>query len=124
VQIDEAVSDSVTLVGIAHIEAEKVTATTRFKHCCDNSKHVSTEISVLDKHSVAWSVGLLGRGISPSQGCYLHTEQHKQNKRSQTPMPRVGFETTIPDFRANEDSSCLIPRGHWDRFQSSLPTKI
>jgi hypothetical protein len=24
------------------------------------------------------SVGLLGRGISPSQGRYLHTEQHKQ----------------------------------------------
>jgi hypothetical protein len=23
------------------------------KHCCDNSKHVSTEIPVLDKHSVA-----------------------------------------------------------------------
>jgi hypothetical protein len=23
------------------------------------------------------SVGLLGQGISPSQGCYLHTEQHK-----------------------------------------------
>jgi hypothetical protein len=23
------------------------------------------------------SVGLLGRGISPSPGCYLHTEQHK-----------------------------------------------
>jgi hypothetical protein len=25
------------------------------------------------------SAGLLGRGISPSQGCYLHTEQYKQN---------------------------------------------
>jgi hypothetical protein len=23
------------------------------------------------------SVGLLGRGISPSQGCYLHTGQHR-----------------------------------------------
>jgi hypothetical protein len=28
------------------------------------------------------SVGLLGRGISPSQGRYLHTEQHKQEKRA------------------------------------------
>jgi hypothetical protein len=27
------------------------------------------------------SVGLLGRGISPSQGRYLHTEEHKHNKR-------------------------------------------
>jgi hypothetical protein len=37
-------------------------------------------------------VGLLGRGISPSQGRYL----------TQTPMPWVGFEPTIPAFeRAN-----------------------
>jgi hypothetical protein len=42
------------------------------------------------------SVGPLGRGISRSQGVYLHTEQHKQNKRTQTSMPRVGFEPTIP----------------------------
>jgi hypothetical protein len=39
------------------------------------------------------SVGPLGRGISPSQGRYLHTEQHKQ-----TSMPRVGFEPKIPVF--------------------------
>jgi hypothetical protein len=28
------------------------------------------------------SVGLLGGGISPSQGRYLHTGQQKQNKRT------------------------------------------
>jgi hypothetical protein len=44
------------------------------------------------------SIRLLGRGISPSQGRYLHTEQHKQNKRTQTSMPREGFESTIPIF--------------------------
>jgi hypothetical protein len=44
------------------------------------------------------SVGLLGWGISPSQGRYLHTEQHKQNKRTQTSMPQVVFEPTIPAF--------------------------
>jgi hypothetical protein len=44
------------------------------------------------------SVGLLGREISPSQGLYLYTEQHKQNKRTQTSMPRMGFERTIPVF--------------------------
>jgi hypothetical protein len=44
------------------------------------------------------SLGLLGRGISPSQGLYLYTEQHKQNKRTQTSMPRVGLEATIPVF--------------------------
>jgi hypothetical protein len=39
------------------------------------------------------TVGLLGRVIRPSQGLYLHTGQHKQNKRkhTQTSMPRVGF---------------------------------
>jgi hypothetical protein len=38
------------------------------------------------------SVGLLGRGNSPSQGRCVHTE----HKRTQTSMPRVGFEPTIP----------------------------
>jgi hypothetical protein len=42
------------------------------------------------------SVGLLGQGISPSEGRYLHTEQHKQNKHRQ--MSRVGFEPTITVF--------------------------
>jgi hypothetical protein len=47
------------------------------------------------------SVELLGRGISPSHGRYLHTEQH-EHKRTQISMPRVGFEPTIPVFeRAN-----------------------
>jgi hypothetical protein len=31
-------------------------------------------------------------GVTPSQGNYLHTEQHKQNKWTQTIMLRVGFE--------------------------------
>jgi hypothetical protein len=34
-------------------------------------------------------VELLGRGISPSQGRYLHTGQHRQNKRTQTSMPQM-----------------------------------
>jgi hypothetical protein len=42
------------------------------------------------------SVGLLGRGISPSQGRYLHTEQHKQRMHTQTSMSQVGFEPPIP----------------------------
>jgi hypothetical protein len=41
---------------------------------------------------------ILERGISPSQGRYLHTEQHKQNKRTQTSMTRVRFEPKIPVF--------------------------
>jgi hypothetical protein len=37
-------------------------------------------------------------GDQPSQGRCLHTEQHKQNKRTQTSVPRLGFEPTIPVF--------------------------
>jgi hypothetical protein len=48
------------------------------------------------------TVGLLGRVICPSQGRYLHTGQHKQNKRAQTSMPWVGFETTISAFERME----------------------
>jgi hypothetical protein len=41
----------------------------------------------------------LGRGISPSQGRYLHIQQHKSpNKGTQTFIPWVGFEPTIPAF--------------------------
>jgi hypothetical protein len=43
-------------------------------------------------------VRLFGREISPSQGRYLHTEQHKQNKHTRTSMSRVGFKPTIPAF--------------------------
>jgi hypothetical protein len=44
------------------------------------------------------SAELFGRVISPSQGRYLHTGQHKQNKRTQTSMLRMGFESTNPAF--------------------------
>jgi hypothetical protein len=49
-------------------------------------------------HLFTQSVGLLGQGISLSQGCYLYTGQHKQNKRRQTSVPQVGFEPTTPVF--------------------------
>jgi hypothetical protein len=32
-------------------------------------------------------VGLLGQGISQSQGRYLHTEQHKHGLNAQTSVP-------------------------------------
>jgi hypothetical protein len=44
------------------------------------------------------SIEPLGQGISPSQGRYIHTGQHKQNKYTQTSMPWVRFELTIPVF--------------------------
>jgi hypothetical protein len=43
-------------------------------------------------------VGLLGRGISPSQDRYLHRRKQKQKEREQTSMPLVGFEPTVPVF--------------------------
>jgi hypothetical protein len=56
----------------------------------------------LGRFSVFWSsthsVGLLGRGISPSQGRYLHTGQHKHIIKAQTSMPQVRFEPTIQAF--------------------------
>jgi hypothetical protein len=51
---------------------------------------------------------LLGRGISPSQGRYLHTEQHKkENKCIQTSMPRVRFEPKIPVFERSKTVHAL-----------------
>jgi hypothetical protein len=48
--------------------------------------------------SYTQSVGTLGRGISSSLGRYLQTEKNNQNKNTQTSMPRMGFEPTIPVF--------------------------
>jgi len=43
-------------------------------------------------------VGLLGRGISPTQVLYLHRTTQHMKKRGHTSMPRAGFETAIPAF--------------------------
>jgi hypothetical protein len=63
------------------------------------------------------TVGLLGRVISPSQGLCLNIGQHKQNKRICTPNIHAlsGIRTHDPSVRASEDSSCLRPRGCYDR---------
>jgi hypothetical protein len=57
------------------------------------------------------SVGLHGRGISPSQGRYLY----KQNKRRHISMPWVGFEPTFPVFERAKTVHTLRPHGHCDR---------
>jgi hypothetical protein len=63
------------------------------------------------------SVGVLGRGISPSQGLYLHTEQHKQriNSHNTDIHALSGIRTHNPSIRESEDSLRLRPRGHCDR---------
>jgi hypothetical protein len=59
-------------------------------------------------------VGLLGRGISPAQGLYLHRTTQDRKMRTRI-YASNGIRTQDPIVRAAEDSTCLRPRGHWDR---------
>jgi hypothetical protein len=55
------------------------------------------------------TVGLLVRVISSSQGCYLHTGQHKHRINAHRDMHALsGIRTQDPSVRESEDSSCLI----------------
>jgi hypothetical protein len=67
--------------------------------------------------SYTQSVGLLRRGISPSQGRYLHTGQHKPriNAYNTGIHALSGIRTHDPSIRASEESLCLKPRGYCDR---------
>jgi hypothetical protein len=60
------------------------------------------------------SVGHLGRWISPSQGRYLHTEQHKHRINTDN-HALSGIRIHDPSVRAGEDCSCPRPRSHCDR---------
>jgi hypothetical protein len=60
------------------------------------------------------SVGLLRRGISPSRGRYLHTEQHKHRINA--------HRHPCLEWDSNPRSQCsrlwfYIPRGSWSLFQ-------
>jgi hypothetical protein len=67
---------------------------------------------LLDPHTHL--VGLLGRGISPTQGLYLHrTTQHRKTQTHIHAPSRI--QTCDLNVRAAEDSTCLRPLGHWDR---------
>jgi hypothetical protein len=61
-----------------------------FFFCCSHLEHRTSVKSFFSLKflNLRQSVGLLGRGISPSQGRYL----------TQTSMPPVVFEPTIPVF--------------------------
>jgi hypothetical protein len=70
-------------------------------------KHTATvkRFEVLQCLSLRQLVGLLGWGISPSQGRYL----------TQTDINALsGIRTHNHSFREGEESSCLKPRGHCD----------
>jgi hypothetical protein len=65
---------------------------------------------------------LLERVISSSQGLYLNTGKHKQNKRISTPTIHSlgGIRTHDLSVRASEDSSCLRSRSHCDLPNNEL----
>jgi hypothetical protein len=72
----------------------------RIYSCCSHledraSMKLFVLLQLLNVRQSVGSVGLLGRGISPSEGLFL---TQSQNKRSQTHIPWVGFELTIPAF--------------------------
>jgi hypothetical protein len=55
------------------------------------------------------TVGLFGRVISPSQGRYLHTGQHKHKINAHINIHALsGIRSHDPSFRGSEDSSCLF----------------
>jgi hypothetical protein len=62
------------------------------------------------------SVGLLGRGISPSQGRYLHPEQHTHRINAHRHPCRMWDLNPDPSARADEDGSCLKPRRDCDQL--------
>jgi hypothetical protein len=62
------------------------------------------------------TVELLGRVISPSQGRYLNTGQHKHRTNAHTDIHALsGIRTDDPSVLAGEESSWLWPRGHCGR---------
>jgi hypothetical protein len=62
------------------------------------------------------TVGLLGRGISLSQGRYLHTGQYKHRINAHTDIHALSeFRKHDPSVRESEDSSCLRPHCHCDQ---------
>jgi hypothetical protein len=73
---------------------------------------------------ISQTVGLLGWVISSSQGLYLNTGQHKQNKHIHIPNIHAlcGIRTHgDPCLRASEESTCLRPLRYRDRHAMSLP---
>jgi hypothetical protein len=71
--------------------------------------------------SFTQTVGLLGRGISPPQGRYLHTEQHKHRKTHTDIHTLSLIQTHDLSVRADEDGSCLRRRGHCVRLNFISP---
>jgi hypothetical protein len=65
---------------------------------CSHLEHRASAKRFVSLQLLRQWVGLLGRGIIPKQGGYLHRTTQTQNKRTQISMTWVGFELTIPLF--------------------------
>jgi hypothetical protein len=65
-------------------------------------------------------------GDQPSQGLYLHREQHKHriNAHNTDIHALSGSRTHDPSVRASEDSSCLSPCGQFDRQHKCTNAQI
>jgi hypothetical protein len=63
-----------------------------------------------------YSVELLGRVISSSQGLYLYTNTEKRTHTNTKHPCLSGIRTHDPSFRASEDSAYLRPFGYRDRL--------
>jgi hypothetical protein len=90
-----------------------------FYSCCSHLEHRASvkRFVSLQFLNLRQSVGLLGRGISPSQSRYLtQTEYTKTDIHALS-----GIQTYDPSVRASEDISCLRPRGHCDRPSVNYP---
>jgi hypothetical protein len=89
---------------------------------------------ILKFESYRESVGLLGRGISPTQGRYLYGTTQTQDKSQQISVPRVEFEPMIPVFqrtkafhtlnRVANVCSCLFIYGSDIMLGNICPSKI
>jgi hypothetical protein len=67
-------------------------------------------------------MGLLGRGISPSQGRYLHTQQHKHRINAHKHHASSGIRTHDHSVQVGDDCSCLSQGGHCDRLGDNIHT--
>jgi hypothetical protein len=96
------------------IEAEKFNYTNFFRSSMVLQPFVGPWPLLLFRNPfVTQTVGLLARGISPSQGRYLHRRQHKHRINAHTDIhASSGIRTHDPSVRVSEDSSYLRPRGH------------
>jgi hypothetical protein len=83
---------------VTHIEITLYLSLSNLHSCCSHLEHRAfvKHFASLQFLNLRQSVRLLGRGISPSQGRYLHRTKRTQNKHRETYMHGVGFKPTIP----------------------------